>query len=463
MIFSAFPTLLFWTYALTIALAPLPFGGVHALSQAFFAVIIFALVLLWSLTRAVAGRGFEVSLGRIAPETVCLGLVLAWIGVQMLPCFSGLACHPLWQEAQTALGEASTSAFTPARGAALESLLRLATYAAAFWLALQFGRERRRARQLFVIVALSGTIYAVYGLVIHFGGLERVLWVERAGLNARLSATMIYPNSYATLAGFGLLCAAGLYQSTLRQAFETGRYGRDKIAYFLQQALKQGAPQLAGILILLTALFLTGSRAGVTCGLVGVFCLLYFLALTHRQKSPLVRIFAFCLPLGLLAVYLLSGDGWEHRLLGTDLGREDRLIAYRQVWETVQAAPWAGYGAGSFAQVFPMFADELHSHWDKVHNDWLETVFDLGWPAAILWFAALGGLGLRCLAGVFRRRRDRIYPGVGCSACILVGLHALTDFSLQIPAVAMTFAVLLGVGVGQSWPTRFKTSSWSRA
>ncbi len=105
--------------------------------------------------------------------------------------------------------------------------------------------------------------------------------------------------------------------------------------------------------------------------------------------------------------------------------------------------------AGSFEQTFPMFADDKTGNYRKTHNDWLEMMFELGVPVAVLWLAVLGELAVRCLAGFFRRKRDHIYPVVGFSACILVGLHSLVDFSLQIPAVAITFAVLLGVGVAQ--------------
>jgi O-antigen ligase len=98
-----------------------------------------------------------------------------------------------------------------------------------------------------------------------------------------------------------------------------------------------------------------------------------------------------------------------------------------------------------------MFADERTASSYKAHNDWLEMMFELGLPGAFLWFVVLGGLGIRCLFGFFRRRRDHVYPMAGFSACVLVGLHSLADFSLQIPAVAVTFAVLLGVGVAQTW------------
>ena len=95
-------------------------------------------------------------------------------------------------------------------------------------------------------------------------------------------------------------------------------------------------------------------------------------------------------------------------------------------------------------------ANERTSSYVMAHNDWLEMIFELGFPAAVLWFAVIASLALRCLLGFFRRGRDHIYPLTGFCACVLVGLHSFVDFSLQIPAVAVTFSVLLGLGVAQS-------------
>ena len=42
----------------------------------------------------------------------------------------------------------------------------------------------------------------------------------------------------------------------------------------------------------------------------------------------------------------------------------------------------------------------------------------------------------------------------GVAATVLVGVHSLFDFSLQMPAIAMTYASLMGVACAQAYPTR---------
>ena len=52
------------------------------------------------------------------------------------------------------------------------------------------------------------------------------------------------------------------------------------------------------------------------------------------------------------------------------------------------------------------------------------------------------------------RRRNRIYPVAALGATAVIAFHSAFDFSLQIPAIALTYAVILGLGVSQSFATR---------
>lgn len=437
-----------------VILAPLPFGMVYGLFQAGFACAVWGLVIAYCALQVRPGRRAAVSLKAIAPESVGFLLVLCWAVIQMLPVTPQTWHHPMWSEAGAALGLELAGSISLTCGAGLESLLRLASYGAVFWLALQWGRDRKQAARLVGAAALAGTVYALYGLAMHFGGLTMVLWVEKTAYLRDVTGTFINRNSFATYAGLCLLCAAGLYLTGFLKALQTARKGRDRMLYLLQQAFVRGAPLLAASLILLTALFLTNSRAGVTASLAALLVLIVFLGPLSRQTGRLYKAITLSLLGAALAIFFLSGEAWLDRLTGTDLEREQRLHIYEQTWQAVSLAPWTGYGLGGFRQVFPIFADETSTHWDKAHNDWLEMIFELGLPAALLWFAVFIGLAVRCLIGFFTRRRDNVYPLIGFCASILVALHALVDFSLQIPGVAVTFATLLGVGVAQSRSSR---------
>lgn len=123
-----------------------------------------------------------------------------------------------------------------------------------------------------------------------------------------------------------------------------------------------------------------------------------------------------------LAVFFLSGEGWVQRLARAEADLEVRMHVYEQTWQATEQAPLTGYGIGSYQQTFPLFADQRSSPWRRAHNDWLEMIFELGKPAALLWFALLASLTLRCAHGFFHRRRDHIYPAVAFSATTLLAL-----------------------------------------
>ena len=445
--------LIFYIFIALIVFAPLPFGMVHSLYQALSACLALTLatVYMYTVVRFRQADGPAVRLRRIWPETAGFILVMIWGLVQISPWTPQSWHHPLWAEAGLALGEVLGGSISLVRGAGFETLMRLFTYATIFYLALQFGRDRKRAATLLWAMVAAGTLYAVYGLVIHFSGYKKILWLEKTHYIQDVTGPFVNRNSFATYLGFTLLGAAGLYLDGFFRVARQSRIGKDRTVHLLQQAFVRGAPLLAGILILLTALFLTHSRAGVTVSLLSLLSLLAFLTFINRFGSRFYRY----LSIGLIAVglwvFLLSGEGWLARLTATELERENRSQVYEQTWQAIEQSPWTGYGLGSYEQTFPLFADERTVNTVKAHNDWLEMMFELGLPAAAVWFAVLAGLSLRCLAGFFRRWRDHIYPAVGFCAAFLVGLHALVDFSLQIPAVAVTFAVLLGVGVAQGW------------
>ena len=441
---------IFSIFILLIVLAPLPFGMVYAVTQAVFACLVMGLVVCYCVARLKQKKGTAVPLGWIRPEAVGFFLVLAW-GVVQIGTFSPSAWHhPLWPEAGRALGLDIAGSIGLARGAGFEMLMRMLTYGAVFWLALQFGRDRKRAGQLLAAVILAAVVYSAYGLVIKFGGFGTVLWIERVSAERNVTGTFINRNNFATYVGFALLVLCGFYMAGFLKTLESGRRGRDLALNLLQQAFVRGAPQLAGMLILLTALFLTNSRAGVTATLAALVVLVTLMGPLRRMAGGFHRLLTLTVLAAVFGIFLLSGEGWIERLTATDLDREMRLKRYDQTWQAINHAPLTGYGAGSFQQAFPMFADERTVNSFKVHNDWLETMFELGIPAAAVWFLVLGGLGLRCLIGFFRRGRDYVYPAAGFCACVLVGIHSFVDFSLQIPAVAVTFAVILGVGVVQS-------------
>ena len=111
-------------------------------------------------------------------------------------------------------------------------------------------------------------------------------------------------------------------------------------------------------------------------------------------------------------------------------------------------------GYGSFASLYQMYRDPAVLPGADIimaHNSYLELAAEVGLPATIALVLAVFWLALLCLIGVFQRSRDQIIPALAVAATMLIAIHAVTDFSMQMPGVAALYALLLGVGVAQSW------------
>jgi O-antigen ligase len=150
--------------------------------------------------------------------------------------------------------------------------------------------------------------------------------------------------------------------------------------------------------------------------------------------------------------FLITSEALLDRINRTDITTEERMAVYTSVNRAIGDNPVLGFGYGTFASSYLLY-DPLESGvlYDRAHNTWLENAFELGVPAALALYLALGGLALTCLKGVRRRHRDWVFPATGVAASVLVGLHATLDFSLQIPAVAILYACIMGVACAQSY------------
>jgi O-antigen ligase len=160
----------------------------------------------------------------------------------------------------------------------------------------------------------------------------------------------------------------------------------------------------------------------------------------------------------LLILIAINGDTLDSRigqLLASDAGDQIRFSLWAATRRMIADAPWFGLGLGSFEDAYPLYASQTFPFaMDKAHCDYLEFAAGLGLPASVAWWAALIWITAICLRGVRRRRRNRHYAIAAIGASVLVAVHSSVDFSLQLPAVALLYAVLMGIGVAQSQSSR---------
>jgi O-antigen ligase len=151
-------------------------------------------------------------------------------------------------------------------------------------------------------------------------------------------------------------------------------------------------------------------------------------------------------------VFATASAGILDRLLVSS-DESMRFSIYPRVIAAIADRPILGHGLGSFTDVFRSYVpqDAAVGDWDFAHNTYLEQVFELGLPAAAAFYLALLLIVLRLVQGLAVRQKSREIPAFALATGFAAGFHACFDFSLQIPAVTASFALILGIGYAQAF------------
>lgn len=450
--------MIFWTLVGVVVLAPLPVAAVYPWTWSVMGCIVGLLLVTWGVRVALGRSAVTVGLRRTWLFLLLFAAAAGWAAAQAVPLTPPAWHHPLWRSASSALGVDVAGAVSLDPFETGSALLRLLTYAGVFWLALQYCRERRRARQVFYALTVAGLAYAAYGLIIEFTGAEMILWYDKTSYRGSLTSTFVNRNSYATYAGLTLLCATGLLVKLFADRVDPHLPGKEKLRILLETVSGRGSIFLVASAVIATALLLTHSRGGLMSTSIGLVALFLAAGATRAMKFRYTAALAFVVFAAGTVFFFVSGEVTAGRLAGTSIESETRAKVFELTSRAIGDAPLLGTGYGTFEDAFRMYRDETlrFAYFDKAHNTYLENALELGLPAALGLFSAIGVLLVICLLGVRRRRRDAVYPCIGVAATVLVAAHSVVDFSLQIPAVAVTYSLLMGAACAQSWSSREK-------
>lgn len=436
-----------WGLMLILAGAPLPMASIYPLASATLALAAGVLLVI-----AIACEAAEPSAAStvLRPPTILFAILVGWIGVQNLPLDVPGWQSTIWDEAQRALGTPLARSISVDREQSLARLLHLFCYAAIFLAAWRVGRRAEGATAIMRAVAFIGAAYASYGLIEYFSGNRMLLWYPKWAYGQDLTATFVNRNSFATLLGICLIASLGMLAQVLVSKVD-GRSLRILIESSIESVIRQGWLATTFVLILGSALLFTHSRGGALATLIGAGALVGSAFAAPSLRGPWRRSLSVVVVCGTIVTVALLGSGVLSRVSGSSPDPEFRLGTYAGTLRAIGDNPVLGTGLGTFRFVYqPYQPQSVTGFVEFAHNDYLENALELGLPGAFLFYAMLSVLAVRCVMGIYARRRDAIFPCVAVGATVLVAIHATVDFSLQMPAVAATFSALLGMGVAQS-------------
>jgi O-antigen ligase len=369
----------------------------------------------------------------------------------------------VWKLANNVLGTHASGTISLEPWRTVTEIMKLTTYAMAAWLARVFANRIERANILSNAIIFIGALYALYALILK--SMNTSQFDLLYGMHSQfhyVSGPFVSRDNYATYAGLITLCCGVKLVNAGRSAIAPAKGFRQSTLALLQYLFGAGVFYLAAAALTLSTIIATGSRAGTFATIIAITSLLALSAAIGARQvgAGWVGGVGLAILAGIIVLFAMNGEFLTTRLndLAT-LGWSDktRQLLSAAALRMISNAPFLGLGLGTYQNAYPLYSNEMTRFvMDKAHNDYLELAAGWGLAAAAMWWSALIWLLGICARGVYIRRRNRLYPMLAIGASILVGAHSIFDFGLQIPAISLTYAAILGLGVSQAFSTREK-------
>ena len=186
---------------------------------------------------------------------------------------------------------------------------------------------------------------------------------------------------------------------------------------------------LAGLAVVVTALILNFSRAGLGLLLVGAVVWLVVLAL-RAGSAARIAVGGSAL-LALLTTLLIFGgqtlERFNLRGTGSGIASDFRWLVFQDAFELIRSSPWTGLGLGNFEPVFAIFRDASIGQSRALHpeSDWLWLAAEMGWPAVALVLVGLALLARRVFP--FVEGTNQWFRLAAFVGGLLFALHGLVD------------------------------------
>jgi O-antigen ligase len=337
----------------------------------------------------------------------------------------------------------SSAAGTPVAAAAAGATLFLGVLA----LAADLGRQAEWRHRVWLALAGNGVALTIFGLIQKLSGAKGILGAPDPEAET-FFATFAYHGSAGSYFNLTWPLAAGL----------------GIVAFHRTGARGARAGWLAGVALTFAALLVNTSRSALfLAGLLAFVTLAGVAWLSARGKFRRIhpaRVAVVVVLVGASVYGLASMVGLERTLhrwsvFERELSSKNlRLRAQKRCVEIASRAGWFGFGPGTFHRVFAHFEPEVKGDFSgfarHAHQDYLQAVIEWGWLGAAAWAVVLAGGVIRTVRAVRRARghwafRDEVLTGSILLALLGVTLHALVDYPMQVPAIQLTVAVMLGL------------------
>jgi len=434
---------------------PLLFAAVQPWVWSVYSVLIFAtfLLIFWQdnnqnlkasnkILIFTVGLFFIITLSQYLPLPAYILSLLSPFRYEALSTSNRLLGYPLsWQ----------SLSYSPSISFSWWSFLLSASL---FFFVLRYFCDSRRNIKLLVCFMIGlAIIEAIYGLIQALIPSLGVLWVDFIpNYLGTARGTFINRNHFAGFIEMVWPLALGF---TLALGYRGKEINLRKL--LASDRLNKQILLALGIVIMLLALLLSRSRAGITGAFIGF---LTFSLLTRSAHKRLPRGF-WIMGGAMISLIFLYGikigfDPIIERFFRLSEGAS-RIAIWKDSLVMFKDHP-LGIGLGNFRHVFPIYNVSTIS--DKsflyAHNDYLHLLVEAGIPgflALVSGFFIFLGKSIRKVKQM-KSRHDplRFFLAVGAlSGLVSIAFHSLFDFNLHMPANLIYFVTLMAIVYNCAW------------
>ncbi|WP_028321872.1 O-antigen ligase family protein [Desulfatiglans anilini] len=460
----------FALYMAVLVIGPLLFGAIHTYAYTFMSLGVLAATLLLIVKNVgrTAGSGrwtFQ------CPRTglyVFFFMMTAFLVFQTIPLPDSMTsilspeAHQIAEAAipaplvvDGAAGSGFRSALAPYIYPVRMSIMRFLVYGLFFFGFAQVLNSRRRIELAVVLLLLTGSFTALYGILQTYSADPHIWWVRSGPSRQAVNGTYINRNHFAGFMEMGVLMAAafsGAIALGVKKRLPVPGIGlRGRIGAFLsgeQERSKRVLVLLAGIVMGLGLIF-SGSRAGMASAAAGLLCLgLFFVFKRKNRRKGALVLFLFTATAG-YALYM-GVDYPLSRFENLEPSFEARYRYARTTFELFRDYPIFGVGVGNFQYAYPVYQapQDQGILVEHAHNDWVQFLAEAGLVGFGIMLLGAGWIAF-VLMRAYRRRQEPFAVSLGAvpfAVMAAIGLHSIYDFNLHMPANFLIFTAVLAIG-----------------
>jgi O-antigen ligase len=343
----------------------------------------------------------------------------------------------------------------PQKTASAVGLYALA--AAVFWMGRGFFSNPQSRQWLLLGISFNAGMLAVWGIIQRSAGLHEVIPFQSEITHPAPFTTFYSRNCGAAAIIAGLSASVGLFAGRHFKPLVKSQRRRTGVkstseGYRQSSSWNEVGMLLNVSLILLTAIGVVlslsrGAWIGSVFSLVVVFGLL---ARRLPTRSAVLIVMGGLLAIG-ASVALLAQEkrvlARSEQLQFQQISLDARWHHFGEAWDTALAYLPFGSGAGTYGYVhLPYLKQDRDSWFMHAHNQYLETVVELGLPGIVLVLVGVGVLA-SCSLRLLRNPQDEdqmTWGVAGTISLVAMVIQNSVDFTIIVPANLLTYALFFG-------------------